>query len=177
MNEENKKRILIIVGAAPSALADVNTFLALRVENGAPKDDGVDFMIIGMDAAFIPTPVKYMATYHPVDIDEARKRREAAGLNTDFAVIAHQQNQDKVSLIIPCKPPSGSSALLGVLAGIKYGYKKIIVCGCPLQDKKYLQYQKGWTAKKEEIKNVTRSMSGWTRELLGAPDAEWLSEK
>ena len=181
MNEENKNRILIVVGAAPGALEDVNTFLARRVENGAPKDAGVDFMIIGMDAAFFPTPVKYLATYHPSDIEEAHKRREAAGLNTDYTIIAHQQYKDKVSLIIPCQSPSGSSALLGVLAGIKYGYRKIIVCGCPLigvnaKGNKYESFQKGWTAKINEIKNVTRSMSGWTMELLGAPDVEWLSD-
>lgn len=176
MNEENKNRILIIAGSAAGALEEVNAFLALRVEEGAPKDAGIDFMIIGMDAAFLPAPVKYLATYHPVDIEEAQKRREAAGRNTDYAIIAHQQYKDKVSLIIPCKPPSGSSALLGVLAGIKYGYQKIIVCGCPLQDKKYIQYQKGWTAKENEIKNAARSMSGWTMELLGAPTGEWLNE-
>ena len=181
MNEENKNRILIVVGAAPGALADVNTFLAWRVEEGAPKDDGVDFMIIGMDAAFFPTPVKYLATYHPANIEEARKRREAASFNTDYTIIAHEQYKNKVSLIIPCKPPSGSSALLGVLAGIQYGYKKIIVCGCPLigvnaKGSDYAKFQKGWTAKINEIKNVTRSMSGWTMELLGAPDVEWLHE-
>jgi hypothetical protein len=59
------------------------------------------------------------------------------------------------------------------------GYEKIIVCGCPLigkndKDYDYANFQKGWTAKFNEIKHKARSMSGWTKDLLGAPTKEWI---
>jgi len=146
-----------------------------------------DYMLIGLDSVEkIPWPAKYFATYHPSDIEPAMERRKQYGGNINFEkIIAHQQHhnnatgRDLVDLIIPCEPPTGSSALLGVLAGIRMGYEKIIVCGCPLigvNDKNYdyANFQKGWTAKLNEIKNVTRSMSGWTRDLLGVPTKEWL---
>jgi hypothetical protein len=144
-------------------------------------------MIIGLDAVDkYSFDAKYFATYHPSDIEPAMERRKKYGGNINFEkIIAHQQHhnnatgRDLVDLIIPCEPPTGSSALLGVLAGIRMGYEKIIVCGCPLigsNDKAYdyAKFQPGWTAKLNEIKGVTRSMSGWTRELLGAPTKEWL---
>ena len=147
----------------------------------------VSFMLIGLDAVEkYLGHADYFATYHTSDIEPAFERRKAAGGNTDYMIIAHQQHIEKptgrelVDLIIPCEPPSGSSALLGVLAGIKLGYQKIIVCGCPLigrNDKQYdyANFQKGWTAKLAMIKEKTRSMSGWTQELLGAPTEEWIN--
>lgn len=168
-------KILIIIGAAPCAQDDKNATLKLLNLAGCKAD----FMAIGLDAINCSKSIKYLATYHPGDIIEARKRRADAGLNTDYEVISHIQHQGSVQMILPCEKPSGSSALLGVLAGIKLGYEKIIVCGCPLEGKNtknfdYANFQKGWTAKLAEIKEKTRSMSGWTGALLGAPVKEWL---
>ena len=144
-------------------------------------------MLIGLDSVEkYPGHAYYFATYHPSDIAQAIERRKAFGGNTDYTIISHQPHldnatgRDMVGLIIPFEPPTGSSALLGVLAGIKLGYEKIIVCGCPLtgaNDKAYdyAKFRPGWTAKLAAIKDVTRSMSGWTMELLGAPTAEWMS--
>lgn len=189
---EDKKKILIITGAALCVMEDVraalSTIMCYFHESGNPvfETSDADFMAIGLDAVDkYLWPVKYFATYHPSEIKAAMERRAGFGGNTDYFIISHQQHPDKatgrdlVGLIIPCEPPSGSSALLGVLAGIKIGYKKIIVCGCPLtgtNDKgyDYAKFRAGWTAKFNEIKGYTRSMSGWTRELLGYPDKEWI---
>lgn len=177
---ENKK-ILIIVGSAPCAGEDL-VFCRERFQT-----DPDSVMLIGLDSVekYLGHAV-YFATYHPSDIGPAFDRRKAAGGNTDYMIIAHQPHieqstgQDLVDLIIPFEPPTGSSALLGVLAGIKLGYEKIIVCGCPLTGKNadqydYANFRAGWTAKLAMIKDKTRSMSGWTMELLGAPTEEWLN--
>lgn len=188
MNAEHRtlnieQNILIITGAAPCVLEDIDkavSFLSLQ-----PSAFSLDYMAIGFDAVDkYDWPIKYFATYHPSEIEMSMERRAKAGGNTDCLVIAHQQHpakegHDLVNMIIPCEPPSGSSSLLGVLAGIKYGYKKIILCGCPLTGKNdkeydYANFRAGWTAKLKEIKDVTRSMSGWTRDILGAVDKEWL---
>lgn len=174
------RNVLIIVGSAPCAQEDVAGALSLLHEI-QDMNDAFDVMAIGMDAVNYIVHIDYFATYHTADIDEARIRREADGLNTDYKIIAHMQYKEMVQTILPCNPPSGSSALLGVLAGIKLGYRKIIVCGCPLIGKNakgfdYANFQKGWTAKFAAIKDKTRSMSGWTKKLLGAPDEVWLND-
>lgn len=196
---ENKHEILIITGAAPCCMDDVAALSELISISLAPSDstlESVSASIMGLESAFdwmaigydavdkYDWPIKYFATYHPSEIEMSMERRAKAGGNTDCLVIAHQQHpakegHDLVNMIIPCEPPSGSSSLLGVLAGIKYGYKKIILCGCPLTGKNdkeydYAHFRAGWTAKMKEIKDVTRSMSGWTRDILGAVDKEWL---
>lgn len=172
-------KYLIIVGAAPCAGEDLNAVPVPYKQS--------DFMMIGLDAVdkFLWF-AKYFATYHPLEIEMSRERRRAAGGNTKYSVIAHQQHaaQDGtplVDMIIPFEPPTGSSSLLGVLAGIKLGYRKIIICGCPLigkNDKEYdyANFREGWMAKREIIRDVARSMSGWTRELLGAPTIEWITD-
>lgn len=182
---EKNSKILIITGAAPCVMDDISAFLSLRGGSQTPWQS-YDFMAIGYDAIDrYAWRIKYFATYHPSEIEMSMERRQNAGGNTDCLVISHQQHpakagHDLVDMIVPCEPPSGSSALLGVLAGIKLGYEKIIVCGCPLTGKNdkgydYANFQAGWTAKYDEIKAFARSMSGWTKELLGAPDEEWIN--
>lgn len=133
-------------------------------------------MAIGLDAVdkFL-SPIRYFATYHPAEIKAAKQRRALAGGNTDYIVISHQRHDDDVDIIIPHRGPSGSSAMLGILAGLEFGYDKIICCGCPLMENKYQVFRAGWEANFEKIKNKVRSMSGWTQELVGAPTQEWLS--
>ncbi len=182
MEDQNKQnpqpKCLLVLGSAPCIREDVDNAFHLLAQAGTEAE----VMAIGMDAVNYLGPIKYFATYHPGDIDEAAKRRKEAGLNTDYLIISHMQYGDLVKMIIPLiGVPSGSSALLGVHAGIKLGYEKIILCGCPLEGKNtkggsYESFRAGWTAKYAEVKDQTRSLSGWTRELLGAPTLEWVKE-
>lgn len=190
MNDNMDKKILIIIGSAPCVVNDV--YQAARLISSAVDDSILHYMAIGLNTMDIPTwSIQYFATYHPVDIEIAKIRREAAGGNIDYKVISHIREEEDgdgrmikydVDMIIPLENPSGSSSLLGVLAGIQLGYEKIIVCGCPLIGNSsdtgydYAKFQKGWTHKFREIKHKTRSMSGWTKELLGAPSESWISE-
>ena len=170
------KRKIIIMGSAPCLEADL-----IRMCEGANTCHLYDFMAIGLDAVdrYLGR-IDYFATYHPSEIAVARERREAAGGNTDYKVISHIQHQDLVDEIIPYEPPSGSSSLLGVLAGLNMGYEKIIVAGCPLEGKSSKgasceTFRAGWEKKLSMIRNNVRSMSGWTRELLGTPTEDWLN--
>jgi len=66
--------------------------------------------------------------------------------------------------------------MLGVEAGMGMRYQKIILAGCPLAAKtRYDEFHRGWQIRFETIKNYVRSMSGWTKELLGSPTEEWLN--
>ncbi len=150
-----------------------------------------DYMAIGLDCAdrYLGR-IKHCATYHPSDLAAFRERREKAGGNLDYTIHSHvdrltdAENINKINVysvdrIWPMWTPSGGSSLLGVQVGIGLGYEKIIVAGSPLLDDKYVvesDFRKGWIRHLDEIKDNARSMSGWTRELLGGPTEEWLND-
>jgi hypothetical protein len=161
---------LIIIGCAPNWEDDF--------EKAKITIDNFDVMAIGLDCPYSGR-IKFFTTYHFTDIQIYKIRRASAKCNMDFKVICHKAKPD-VDIIEPHKEPTGSSSLLGVVAAISEGYKKIILCGCPMQGKNkcgttpYEYFQRGWTARIKEIKDYTRSMSGYTKDLLGEPTKDWL---
>lgn len=163
---------LIILGSASSLLEDYNKALSLGMQDH-------DCLVVGITALkMIDFPVKYFASYHPEVMPKVDKE------NKPYKIICHEQYEGMVDIIKPLKfneEPSGSSSLLGVLAGIDEGYKKIILCGCPMTGKNaktypYAVFRKGWVFHEKYIKPYVRSMCGWTKELLGEPTEEWLKE-
>lgn len=182
---------LIIIGSAPCLKDDFEAIEALlslmRIE--------ADCMAIGLDAADgVSVPIRHVATYHNYELPAFNARRDKAGLNTDYLAHSHEAYRSTstpidgrtwpdrkpsgapwVDRIWPYRPPSGSSAILGIEAGLGMEYDKIIIAGCPLSGR-YEEFHKGWIARLDNIKNTVRSMSGWTRDLLGAPTKEWMNE-
>jgi len=68
---------------------------------------------------------------------------------------------------------------------LEIGCERIVLAGIPMsaeyahyynpgQWTQAHMYHKGWKKHLDKIAPYVRSMSGWTRELLGAPDEEWL---
>jgi hypothetical protein len=176
------KSILIITGAAPCVLDDLTALDRDVMPHHVLIIPTADFMAIGLDAVDkYPWRIKYMATYHPAEIPEIKARRESIGGNTDYIVISHEWKEG-VDLLEPLLPGerSGSSALLGAQAALKLGYRRIVLCGCPMtgtniKNSNYESFRPGWEEKKKYLDDRVRSMSGWTRELLGAPTEEWLN--
>lgn len=168
--------ILVITGAAPGVIFD------LMCAQDLLSDRPADYMAIGQDAVdrYLYPSLKYVATYHPEDIPEIYRRRNAARGNIDFQVIGHKHNPMIHHVITDRWKPSGSSALLGVQAAIQaFGYLKIILCGCPLEGESargahYRSFRAGWEERSAEVLGPVKSMSGWTREFLGEPTEEWL---
>lgn len=80
----------------------------------------------------------------------------------------------------------GSSGLFACAVALKKGHDRIILCGVPMapNENHYVRKQKwlacpsfvpGWKQKEKQIKPYVRSMSGgYTKELLGEPDADWI---
>jgi len=139
--------------------------------------DVFDVMTIGLDCPYAGD-IQYFVTYHYKDIPEYIARRKSVEANIDFLVIGHK-NRLGVDIVQPHKEPSGSSSMMGAIAAINLGYKKIILCGCPLEGMgvnglSYNQFQKGWIARLREVEDYVRSMSGWTQKFLGSPTIEWL---
>jgi len=163
--------VIVLIGCAPCWDNDLNRF----------KEFGISFDIgaIGLDCPY-EGEIKYFFTYHPDDIQLNNEKRKKRGLSLDYTIISHVFDKNHmVSQTEPWESPSGSSAMLGTLFSMRIGYKKIILCGCPLEgnnDKgfSYKPFRKGWETRKEKVINKVKSMSGWTAEFLGKPEEDWL---
>jgi len=168
-------RVLIIYGAAPCNADDYTE--AIKIVGDA------DVAGVGLDTALVRIPFEWIVTLHPKEAEEIRLRRNNGGLGA-ITIVSHELsdgdgNDYDVDALTPYVPPSGSSALLGVLHGIRLGYRKIILCGCPLMGKsekgyEYSNFRKGFEGHYDEIAGWVKSMSGWTRDFLGAPLEAWI---
>lgn len=111
-----------------------------------------------------------------VGILEARRRRKLAGRN-DPVTWAHKMGRgvDRTTT-----DWGGSTGLFAVKGLMEMGFDQIVLAGVPMTivgghyfDKKVWAkaefYHKGWLKHKDEIAPFCRSMSGWTRDLLGHP--------
>jgi hypothetical protein len=72
------------------------------------------------------------------------------------------------------------------VAILALGLNKIVLAGVPLvADEAHYFDQRRWTEAERYkphwdrylhlMRNRVKSMSGWTRQLLGAPDADWIN--
>jgi hypothetical protein len=80
---------------------------------------------------------------------------------------------------------SGSSGLYAVKCLMDRGFERIVLAGVPMQasgahffDAKNWDdvdaFTAAWREQLPRLQGKVKSMSGWTREILGAPTAEWL---
>lgn len=134
--------------------------------------------------------IDHWFTLHPhaaVDwagIELAMKRRLEAGLNKPFT----WGHKPAKGIDFDTPDWQGSTGLIAVKGLLEIGVQKIVLAGVPLtkQDghfydsKEWSQaerYRRGWNKRVDQLTPHVRSMSGWTREVFGAPTREWLEEK
>jgi len=83
----------------------------------------------------------------------------------------------------PGQNRSGSSGLFAAkVALVDLGFDRAVLCGVPLTETPHFfdredwrgaeGFRSSWLALPEEYRDRMRSMSGWTRTLLGAPEIE-----
>jgi len=81
---------------------------------------------------------------------------------------------------------AGSSGMLCIAVAYELRCSHIVLCGVPMEKQhghyddprpwhECRQYHQVWERRRPRIQSRVRSMSGWTRELLGAPTKEWLN--
>ena len=79
----------------------------------------------------------------------------------------------------------GSSGLLAVQVARREGHERIVAVGIPMtiEGGHYVRHEKwdaairarpAWEKCKNDLAPYFRSMSGWTAEIFGEPDEEWL---
>lgn len=135
--------------------------------------------------------VDHWCTLHPAGCKKDWKpvryefeARQKAGRNRPV-IWAHKNFQDFVDNAV--SDWGGSTGLFAVkVARVHLGVDRIVLAGIPMSsegahyytDRAWVQahlYYKGWKNHLDEIAPYVRSMSGWTRELLGAPTQAWLT--
>lgn len=122
-------------------------------------------------------------TLHPEKFGDWQQWRARRLLNTSYTAVSHKLAAGARIDLKKAQVFSGCSGLyLCQVAAINFGYDRIIVCGMPLtEDPHYFdetawqdarRYRRGWreASQQPELKGKIRSMSGWTRELLGGPE-------
>jgi hypothetical protein len=100
-----------------------------------------------------------------------------------------QESQDTDAVIRPWS--GGSSGMLAAQVAAEIGCTRAVLCGIPMTQTAHFSethehfhsqwlaangHWRGWTRAQDKMHGWCRSMSGRTRELLGAPTLEWLLE-
>lgn len=78
----------------------------------------------------------------------------------------------------------GSSGLFAVRVLLEKGFTRIVLCGVPMEPTAHffdtrawvdcVSYRAAWQRRQPFLSRYVRSMSGWTRDLLGEPSSDWL---
>jgi len=171
---------LLVLGGAACVWADAEKALALGDYDAVC---GVKDMI-----ADWPGRLDYGVTLHPERAEQYLRERKASGYPGRPEIWGHKNSGSGARVMVAktTQDWAGSSGLLAVKIGLLEGFGRIVLAGVPMEAsaghykrgqtwQQAPRYRSGWTAHKDEMLGTVRSLSGWTRELLGAPDADWLN--
>jgi hypothetical protein len=127
--------------------------------------------------------IDHWVTLHPEKMAGWIRARNARGFPGGFVTWSHKGGHlDRRSA-----DWAGSSGLFAVKIALELGCTHVVACGVPMEpDKGHFfdkstwndahQFRRGWERRREEIAPFVRSMSGWTKGLLGEPSPQWLSD-
>ena len=149
--------------------------------------------------------IEWWVSVHGAHLRSWIPRRRHAGGNEDYVAVGNFSPRQDHGEVIPLQRPNGggSSGMFAVMFALDRGYSRVVVAGCPMEGNTrvayhdatekgemvtadainpmpetkdgFAVYRGGWTRNRHQMEPYVRSMSGWTRELLGAPTAEWLA--
>ena len=144
-----------------------------------------------------PAKFKVWATLHPEFMDKYESERKALGLPNGYEIVAPLPSEvgmhgkkgnikRRVSYRWPGMNSSASSGIYAVKVAIEDGYSRIVLAGIPMtKESGHFTRGKEWNQRDcflpgllksvPFMKDLVKSMGGYTKELLGAPTAEWLA--
>ena len=140
-----------------------------------------------------PGKLDHWISLHPENFE--RKKWLMKRPLKDYTTWSHRYVKSGTDRKLPGEPVDrtlehwgqGSSGLFAVALAEYLKAKRAVLCGVPLDDqgnvdgrphwamKEVNTHRQGWEKQRERIAPWVRSMSGWTRELLGEPTLEWLT--
>jgi hypothetical protein len=189
-------RLALALGSAKCVLDDVARFAEIANADGAVACNEMIARWPGrLDAA---------VTLHPEKMSNWLATRQCAGFPAPDRIVISDRYKDwfrhagigsglgfAPDIVTEAKVPgqrnAGSSGLFVVkVALIDLGFDRVVCCGIPMTLMGHVddpltpwngapRHQGGWFEARSFLKGKARSMSGWTGELLGAPDRKWVS--
>lgn len=142
-----------------------------------------------------PHRLDHWCTVHPENFRIWKKDRADRGYNLDYVSWAQKLGKREVGVVdrvCPNRWAQGSSGYVAIGVAKEVGCSKVVLCGVPMTVTPHFAestfheptqpwagaktHWKYWQEHAETMLGWVRSMSGNTRELLGAPDLEWLNE-
>lgn len=171
--------IALCLGGAPTVWSDL-----ARAEQLVGVSDRI---VVACNDAGVRYPGRLdgWATLHPEHLEGWCEARAEAGRNTDFRSFTHAARAGVRSEVVP-HGWYGSSGLYAAQVSLgAMGAAGVILCGIPLEaDAGHItgtaiwphadRYRRGFIEARADDANI-RSMGGWTAEVLGRPDAAWLT--
>ena len=160
-----------------------------------PEARGADVIAINNMILHWKKRVHHGVSLHAEEPPLWRKLRQQYGCdNSHVTCHAYRASQDPQVMNCDYTWPmvgcclAGTSSLFAVAVGLGLGYGRIVLAGVPLDAGGHFYDPPGtvtklfagsprreWeTANKIWFQDRVRSLSGWTRELLGEPTEEWL---
>lgn len=167
----------LILGGADTLRADMDAALALFTPD----------LVIACNHAGRDHegPVTDWVTMHP-DIRERLwiPARARAGL-LPAGQLWHARHRGLWKGSKPVESWGGSSGMLCVAVGFELGCSRMVLCGVPMEKRaahyndprpwsEARQYHNVWTRRAPQLQGIVKSMSGWTRDLLGEPTKGWI---
>lgn len=128
--------------------------------------------------------VAHGVSLHPAKLPGWLARRAAAGRPALVEVWSWVLN-DRAGVTRAVADWGGSTGLLAVRAALASGFDRVVLCGVPMdadaghfvRRRRWphaVGFRRGWLQHRGELAAHVRSCAGWTRDLFGAPSAEWL---
>jgi hypothetical protein len=164
----------LVIGGAACVWGDIETALDLGEFDG----------VVGCNHVGIHWPGRLDAyvSLHPDKLKMWAARRALKGLPPHKALVGSQDTSRR----FPGQDKPGSSGLFALKVALDdLGYDRAVLCGIPLEPeaahfdnpavwKAALHYREGWIQALPHISDRTRSMGGWTAQMLGRPTPEWI---
>lgn len=176
----NGRTVALVIGGAACIWDDMHA--AINAMGGAP-----DFVVACNDIGADIPHIDAWVTIHANKFRGWKAKRTKNGYPAAETYTHDEQFKadHHVAWALPGQVTAGSSGLFAAkVALMDLGADNAILCGIPMDDSPHFNTDRPWDAAAahwpafEEmdagIKARIRSMSGRTRDYLGAPDAEWL---
>jgi hypothetical protein len=183
-------RTALIVGCATNVWDDVKEAQELV------KFDAI--YCVKLAGVHWPTEFNVWATLHPEWMDSYEADRLKLGLPNGYEIVAPLSTEvgmhgakghiaRRISYRWPGMTSSASSGIYAVKVALDDGFSSVVLAGIPMQQeanhfargKPWLQrdcFLPGFEKATPFMLGRVKSMSGLTREVLGAPSPEWLAQ-
>lgn len=174
----------IVIGGADCVWDDVKAARALFEPDA--------FAVINDMIPLWPDRIDYVCSLHPEKVAEWLNQRHKKGLDFHGEVWCHKIAGPRgivhKGVDHHTEDWAGSSGLFAAKVLLEQGFDKIVLCGVPLVSesmhivrKRHWSaahaFRSGWQRNRKSIAHKVRSVSGWTKEFLGAPTPEWLANR